>query len=295
MTCGVGSLRHEDVREALRLLGHRELPSTRAGALADLRAILADHVTLRTLLDRAPEGGRRAFVRLAHDGPATVEDLLQRGWWGRGALPPPLDWLQRRALVVVGDDGLVHAVEEAMHGYLDLVLDLREAPDDEEEAEGLTVEGARSIVVAPSAVLLDRAVSASGAGLRALSPTVAASDKGPATVTAALRAAGLPLVADAVVHAEPAEPALPGTVEDAVGPGAIRALLDRALAEHRQVWLQYFASSRGGAATERVVDPWSFRDDLLRGYCHLRTGERTFALDRIGHARLLPTRIEQTS
>ncbi|MBA2528383.1 MAG: WYL domain-containing protein, partial [Euzebyales bacterium] len=75
-------------------------------------------------------------------------------------------------------------------------------------------------------------------------------------------------------------------------PRAIRTLLQRAVSEERQVRLQYFASSRGGAATDRVVDPWRFRDDLLRGYCHLRDGERAFAVDRIGRARLLPSAIE---
>ncbi|MDP8969187.1 MAG: WYL domain-containing protein, partial [Actinomycetota bacterium] len=84
----------------------------------------------------------------------------------------------------------------------------------------------------------------------------------------------------------------PGTAEDAVGPRAVRALLDRALAEGRQVRLQYFASSRGGAATDRVVDPWAFTGDLLRGYCHFRAAERSFAVDRIGRARLLPSVVE---
>jgi predicted DNA-binding transcriptional regulator YafY len=77
-----------------------------------------------------------------------------------------------------------------------------------------------------------------------------------------------------------------------VGPGAVRRLLQRAVAEGRQVRLEYFASSRGGAASERVVDPWAFADDLLRGYCHLRAGERTFALDRVGSARLLDEAID---
>ncbi|MBA2316567.1 MAG: transcriptional regulator, partial [Euzebyales bacterium] len=49
---------------------------------------------------------------------------------------------------------------------------------------------------------------------------------------------------------------------------------------------------RGGAATDRVVDPWTFGDDLLRGWCHLRKGERAFAVDRVGRARLLPTAVD---
>ncbi|HEY8340124.1 MAG TPA: WYL domain-containing protein, partial [Egibacteraceae bacterium] len=126
---------------------------------------------------------------------------------------------------------------------------------------------------------------------RAVAPTVAVSSRSPGAVAAALRRAGVRLDDDTAVAATVDRP-LPGTAEDAVGPRAIRELLQRAVSEQRQVRLRYFASSRGGAATERVVDPWSFRDDLLRGWCHLREGERTFAVDRIGHARLLATPVE---
>ncbi|MBW3602475.1 MAG: WYL domain-containing protein, partial [Actinobacteria bacterium] len=111
-------------------------------------------------------------------------------------------------------------------------------------------------------------------------------------VRAALRAAGVSTSEHAVVPAAAGAPALPGVAEDAVGPRAVRSLVRRALQEGRQLRLWYFASSRGGAATDRVVDPWAFDDDLLRGYCHLRTGERTFAVDRIGHARLLPDPVD---
>ncbi|MDP8978415.1 MAG: WYL domain-containing protein, partial [Actinomycetota bacterium] len=96
----------------------------------------------------------------------------------------------------------------------------------------------------------------------------------------------------AVVPAAADAPALPGVAEDAVGPRAVRSLVRRGLEDGRQLRLWYFASSRGGAATDRVVDPWAFDGDLLRGYCHLRTGERTFAVDRIGHARLLPDPVD---
>ena len=97
----------------------------------------------------------------------------------------------------------------------------------------------------------------------------------------------------AAATADPALP-LPGVEEQAVGPRAIRRLLQRALEEGRQVRLEYYASSRGGQATERVVDPWTFDDDLLRGWCHLRADQRAFAVDRIGRARLLTTaRVEE--
>lgn len=284
----VERLSHEEVRAALRLLATGDPPGHRTAALRQLRETLEGHGTVRVLLDRGPDGARAAFVRLAQDGPASVEALLGRGWWGHGTLPPPLDWLQRRALVAVAEDGQVHATDEARRGFSELTLDLPPA-----DAGGdVRVEPARSIVVAPAAAALDRAVAVPAAGLRGVAPTVAVSSRSPAAVTAALRAAGVRLSEDAVVGADPAAPALPGTAEDAVGPRAIRALLERGVRESRQLRLQYFASSRGGAATDRVVDPWAFRDDLLRGYCHLREGERTFAVDRIGRARLLPTGIE---
>jgi hypothetical protein len=245
---------------------------------------------VRSALDSAPPAAREAFVRLVHSGAAPVEVILGRGWWGRGTLPPPLDWLQARAFVVVDDDGLLHAVDEAREGFLELTLDLAPGPPKREPP--VRVESAGCVVVAQSADGVDRAVSVVGAQLRLVAPTVAVSPRSAAQVTAALRAAGVTLDEDTTVTASAAEPALPGTAEQAVGPRAIRALLDRALAESRQVRLEYFASSRAGAATERVVDPWSFETDLLRGYCHLRQGERTFAVDRIGKALLLPTAVE---
>ena len=287
---GVDKLRSDDVRQALRLLGIDDPPANSALAARRLRELLQAYGTVRTTLDRAPEGARTAFVRLAQEGPADVEDLLGRGWWGHGTLPPPLDWLQVRAMVGVSDDGVVHATEEARSGWHDLTLDLPiDAGGDD---GGLEVEAVHCVVVATVAATLDRALTVGPAGLRAVAPTVAVSQRSDRAVSAALRAAGLSLADDVAVTAVREEPALPGTAEDAVGPRAIRGLLDRAVVEGRQVRLEYFASSRGGAATDRVVDPWSFRDDLLRGYCHLRAGERTFAVDRIGRLRLLPGRIE---
>lgn len=287
-------LRHEEVREALRLLGHGDPPTNRSAAHRMLREHLRGPGAVRTALERAPEGARDAFVTLARDGAGTVESLLGRGWWGRGMLPPPLDWLQRRALVVVGDDGLVYPTDEAREGFLELTLDLgTERPQRTETAQtSVSVETAGAVVVADDPAQLDRAVAVPAAELRVVAPTVAVSKHSRTAVEAALRAAGLSLAEDLSVAAEPGEPALPLASEDAVVPRAIRALLTRAVQEGRQVRLQYFASSRGGSPTDRVVCPWRFEDDLLVGYCHLREGERTFATDRIGHARLLPTAIE---
>lgn len=289
----VDALRHQEVREALRLLGGGEAPIHRGAALRQLRELLTAPGAVRSALDHAPEGAEAAFARLAQEGPAPVDDLLGRGWWGHGTLPPPLDWLQVRGLVMVGEDGLVHAVAEACEGFAKLTLDLPVAQDTAGTSPGpLRVEEARSVVIGLTPAALDRALAVPTAGLRAIAPTVAVSHRSPAVVAAALRGAGVALAEDAVVAAQPGEPALPTATEEAVGPRPVRALLERALAESRQVRLEYFASSRGGAATDRVVDPWSFRDDLLRGYCHLRSSERTFAVDRIGRARLLPSPIE---
>ncbi len=285
---GVDRLGLDEVREALRLLGVADVPVARVPAQRALRDVLRRDGTVRSTVDGAPPAARVAYLRLVADGPAAVEELLGRGWWGHGRLPPPLDWLQARALVLVGDDGRVHAVTEAREGFADLTLGLTTVATATEAA--VRIEGAGCVVVAP-AEALDRSLTVAAAGLRAVAPTVAVSPLDADAVTAALRAAGVRLDDGAIVT-DPIAPALPGTAEDAVGPRAIRTLLDRAVAERRQVRLRYFASSRGGAATDRVVDPWGFRDDLLRGYCHLRAGERTFAVDRIGHARLLPDAVE---
>lgn len=287
---GVSQLRHEDVREALRLLGEADPPHHRGAAQRRLRDHLRAPGAVRSALERAPSGAREAFVTLAQQGAATVEDLLGRGWWGRGALPPPLDWLQRRGLVLTGEDGLVHVADEARDGFHGLVPAIGAEP----EAGGADtrVMAARAVVVADDPAELDRAIGVPAAELRAIAPTVAISGQPPATVERALRTAGMALADDLSVTASPAEPALPIGPEEAVGPRSIRALLRRAVTEERQVRLEYFASSRGGTASERVVCPWTFDDDLLVGYCHLRAGERTFALDRIGRARLLPGAVE---
>lgn len=320
-------LRLEEVREALRLLGvdvptgRGESEHTRAGgkgsrttALRALRDAFAQFGFVRHHLEQAPPVARAAFLRLLHDGSASVEELLGRGWWGRGMLPAPLDWLQRRAFVTVDDAGRVVVVREARDGYLATnqrpaaaqpepgqqsiaaLFDASDEPVAAQAAAGpapsaarLAVEPAGAVVVCDDLDVLHRAIALERAGLRLIAPTVAVSPRSPAVVVRALREAGLPLIEDLQVAASSSQPALPGRVEQAVGPRAIRTLLDRAVKEQRQVRLDYFASSRGGVATDRVVDPWTFVDDLLTGWCHLRTAERTFAVDRIGRARLLPS------
>jgi uncharacterized protein YidB (DUF937 family) len=285
-------LRLEEVREALRLLGV-DAPAGRMTALRALRDAFAQFGFVRHQLEQAPPVARAAFLRLLHDGSTSVEDLLGRGWWGRGMLPEPLDWLQRRALVTVDDAGRVVATREARDGYL--AKGGGDATPEEPSAPGsvarLTVEPAGAVVVCDDLDVLHRAVALERAQLRLIAPTVAVSSRSPAMVVRALREAGLPLIEDLQVAASSSQPALPDQIEQAVGPQAIRSLLDRAVDEQRQVRLDYFASSRGGVATDRVVDPWTFVDDLLTGWCHLRTAERTFAVDRIGRARLLPSTI----
>lgn len=286
-------LRLDQVREALRLLGV-DAPAGRTTALRALRDAFLQFGFVRHQIEQAPPVARRAFLRLLHDGALPVEDLLGRGWWGRGLLPEPLDWLQRRALLAVDDAGRVVAVREARDGYLAAAGEMAAtAPSEPEPGSDarLAVEPAGAVVVCNDIDVLHRAVAFEKAELRLIAPTVAVSPRSPATVVRALRQAGLPLIEDLQVAASSSQPALPDRVEQAVGPAAIRTLIDRAVDERRQVRLDYFASSRGGVATDRVVDPWTFVDDLLTGWCHLRTAERTFALDRIGRARLLPSRI----
>ncbi|MBW3606512.1 MAG: WYL domain-containing protein [Actinobacteria bacterium] len=284
----------DDVREALTLLGI-DPPSGRTTALRTLRGAFADFGFVRQQLEQAPAPARAAFLRLLHEGPLAVEQLLGRGWWARGLLPSPLDWLQRRAFVLVDDAGRVVAVDEARQGYLGGGHERSPSVGGVATADAATarlgVEPAGAVVICQDADLLHRAVTLTSAQLRLVAPTVAVSPATPATVVRSLREANLPLTEDLQVAASSRQPALPDRVEQAVGPQAIRTLLDRAVREERQVRLDYYASSRGGAATDRVVDPWQFVDDLLTGWCHLRTAERTFALDRIGRARLLPAAI----
>lgn len=290
----VGDLDGRTVSEALGLLGCRDVPGNRSAGARLLREWLSDHRTVRDLLEAAPEAGRDAFVRLATGGPAPVEDVADRGWPGRGTLPAPLDWLQRRALVAAGPDGRVHAVAEPRRAFTAPTLDLPAAPAEDPPAQPAPTEarvlGAGSVVVADAATI-DRLVADADVALEAVADTVAVGDVAPARLRSAVRRAGVALFDEEAVRADADAPALPTTPERAVGPKAVRSLLGRAVDERRQVWLRYFASSKAGATTERVVDPWTLADDLLRGWCHLRRDERTFAVGRIGEAVLLAEEI----
>lgn len=309
MVPGLGDLPADTVLEALRLLGVEAsaVAVPRTVGVKELKERLSPPGAVQDLLTDAPPAAQQAFRRLATEGATTVEDLIGRGWAGRGLLPEPLDWLQRRALIAVGPEGLVHAVAEARtsYGALTLDLDIDEphaggvaagAADDHPPAPShappLEVHPAGAVVVASTPQALTMALGVGPAELRAVAETVAVSSKSATVVRAALESAGLRLDDAHPVHADPVTPALPGAEEQAVGPRAIRALIERALEERRQLRLEYYASSRGGQASTRVVDPWSFAEDLLVGWCHLRKGERTFAVDRMGSARLLASELE---
>ncbi len=68
-------------------------------------------------------------------------------------------------------------------------------------------------------------------------------------------------------------------------------LLNRALVEGRKVRLVYETRSRGGAVSERVVQPYHImpyvRSWQLVAYCELREAVRMFKVDRIQEATLL--------
>lgn len=300
MTDDLAGLPVEQLREAVTLLGGPDptrVPSGRPAVARALRELMDTPGHLREQLSTAPEGAAEAFARLVRQGPQSVEALLGRGWWGRGLLPPPLDWLQRRAMVVVGESGRVRATGAAARGWRaqQLVLPAADDGDDGDARpeggaqEPVVVEAARCVVIADD---LGRVLAVPQAGLTAVAPTVAISRRDRAAVQSALRAAGVRLRDDEVVDARSSAPALPGSAERALTPWDIRALLRRGVDEARQVHLEYYPSSRGGASTERTVDPWRFTDDLLVGWCHLRAGERTFALDRVGSATLLASGLE---
>lgn len=65
--------------------------------------------------------------------------------------------------------------------------------------------------------------------------------------------------------------------------------LDRARAEQRTVWMQYYTASRD-ADTEREIDPYGFHlyDGVwyVIAHCHLRGKVLIFALDRVGEYRI---------
>ncbi|AKX93423.1 hypothetical protein MOTHE_c06190 [Moorella thermoacetica] len=71
----------------------------------------------------------------------------------------------------------------------------------------------------------------------------------------------------------------------------IRALLKKALQEHRCVHLNYYTASRK-ALTDRVVEPLALEPGdwggtILRAYCRWRQDIRSFALSNIRRAELL--------
>lgn len=303
---GVADLSADVVREALRHLGATD-HDIRVASRKALRERFLTPGFVAEVVSRGPAGTEAAFGRLVVDGADSVEEVLGRGWAGVGQLPDPLGWLQRRGLVILGPAGLVHAVEEARKGYATMTFDLHVA--DPGEGPQVRVVETRSVVTAEDEAALDETLHLAGANrLLKIAPTVAISHLPWESLTSALESVGVrPLtpVADEEHHghidvagdeaaAGAAHLPLPGVEETAVGPRAIRAMITRALEEARQLRLEYFASSRGGQGTERVVDPWSFDDGLLRGWCHLRGGERTFALDRIGRAKLLTTPRDRT-
>jgi len=69
------------------------------------------------------------------------------------------------------------------------------------------------------------------------------------------------------------------------------ALMHRALAERRQVRIQYATASRGGKVTERIVEPYHImpygRSWHLIAYDHLRQEVLQFKIDRVQEAELL--------
>jgi proteasome accessory factor C len=83
-----------------------------------------------------------------------------------------------------------------------------------------------------------------------------------------------------------------GAVQVELEPGSPDHLrpLQHALANRKQVHLEYFSASRG-AITERVVDPWGLVAALGRWYLiawdHLSRDERMFRTDRIKRAEVI--------
>lgn len=72
----------------------------------------------------------------------------------------------------------------------------------------------------------------------------------------------------------------------------LTALVDEAVASHRQLRLLYFVPSRD-EESERVVDPFGVVThgvfSYLDAHCHRAGGDRLFRLDRITKAELLPS------
>jgi proteasome accessory factor C len=77
---------------------------------------------------------------------------------------------------------------------------------------------------------------------------------------------------------------------------ALRDRLTKAVAEQRQVRLDYYVPTRD-ESTERVVDPLRVvtadGNTYLEAYCHLAEDQRLFRLDRISSAEVLDSAVEQ--
>jgi predicted DNA-binding transcriptional regulator YafY len=66
---------------------------------------------------------------------------------------------------------------------------------------------------------------------------------------------------------------------------SLLAIISHAASMSRQLKMRYVSASRGGAESERMIDPYAvvpyLRSWHLIGYCHLREDVRVFKLDRI--------------
>jgi predicted DNA-binding transcriptional regulator YafY len=82
--------------------------------------------------------------------------------------------------------------------------------------------------------------------------------------------------------------------DDPTGRAARLAVLERAVAGRTQVRIEYAATSRDGAISERTVDPFAVvsygKSWHVVGHCHLRHAVRIFKVDRIRQLRPLDTR-----
>ena len=78
--------------------------------------------------------------------------------------------------------------------------------------------------------------------------------------------------------------------------GSLRERLAGALAEGRQVRLDYYVPSRD-ESTERVVDPLRLvtaeGNSYLEAWCHLAEGQRLFRLDRVSTAQVLDSAVQE--
>jgi proteasome accessory factor C len=73
--------------------------------------------------------------------------------------------------------------------------------------------------------------------------------------------------------------------------GDVFAVIDRAFAERKRLWLQYWSSGRG-ELTEREVDPIRLVTEghtYLEAWCRLSEAQRIFRLDRIAEIKVLDT------